>query len=153
MEVVGDGRADGCGQSGYPVARLLNTRSGRNPLPYGSAEQAADIGLTRRVLEKVEVAIARHQMPLLAEIVVNAPGVVIGDLRNSHVEQIALRVVTVSRLKVVRGRHEFPDLAHDRIQTNPSRIARAGRAGCRLISLAIQRNRKGIQIVGLVDAG
>src|SRR5262249_10082144 len=80
---------------------------------------------------EVVVAIATHEMPLVAKVVVNTGHAEVRRLGNSHVGRESLNVDAVAAAaettaRRVRGRHvSVPHLLHKRIDADSTRIAGA----------------------------
>src|ERR1051326_2224793 len=159
MKIVGQMRRDRGGEPGYQVRRLFGSWSAGCRLPQCIAgKRTADIDLLRSQLRESVIAIARHEVPFVSEVVIQAHDAEIRPLRQTDGAEIATRIHAVnagSRERgIVRQGHILrPNVPYDRIQTNAARIAWTARALGRLVSYAPHGYRKRIDVIGDVKSG
>ena len=96
VQVVGEGRRDRRCQGGSPVRRLNRTRRVRFVLALsGAGKQSAKIDLSGRQLAERVVPVARHELPLFAEVMIDAAHEEVGALGQGQVAQVTAGVDTV----------------------------------------------------------
>ena len=152
-EIVGQVRTDGSGESRYKVGGLLWTCCVRCSLPFhGAWEKTADVGLSIDQLREAIVTIAGHELPLIAEVVIETDDPEVSGLRKSQVGQITLRISTIDHgaggvLRIIGQRHGFPDLTDDRVEPETARVTQRAAAHGRLIGGPLIGNGRRVQVI------
>src|SRR5205823_13371556 len=97
VKVVGQVGRDRGGESGDQERRLLGPWSARRCLPQAIArKRTADINLLLRQLEEAVIAITRHEVPFLSEIMIQPHDPEVRSLRQADRAEIALLIDTVN---------------------------------------------------------
>src|SRR5439155_16820367 len=114
-----------------PKLAKLWSRSGIIVLTLSATEQTTNIHLRAAwLLQKFGSPERCKETMFRAKIVIDAADVVVRSYRACETPHIALSVEVITAVCVVRQRQlSVPNLPHDRVQTDATRIARKS-AGC-----------------------
>src|SRR5215470_16427506 len=97
MKVVGHVRSDVCGETGHEVPGLLwAIRQGIDDAQLVAWEESANVDLVHGGTQEPVVAVARHEVPLRAKIVIDSSNAEVAVLRDQSVAFEALAVYTVT---------------------------------------------------------
>src|SRR5580700_6776496 len=132
MEVVGSVGRNICSQTGGEKPGNLGT-SGQ-----GLRSAASDGVLAIRCAVQLVVAVTAHEMPLGAEVVVQASDAEVAGLRNGHVARKSADIAAGGRIVAereavaagsIRQGHRGPHLLYERIDSDAARIQSRSRIG------------------------
>jgi hypothetical protein len=122
-------QTEGCCGRGAVAVGMPNVSPGSTP-PM--------IYLVARQADQLEVAVGDIEVLLVAEIVIDAPHVIIGSQGLADAPQKSLGVVGVAAQRIVFQRHLLaPDLIHDGVEADAAGVAGASRALRRMIADAV----------------
>src|SRR5215471_507272 len=106
------------------IRRSLLARSGRFRRSQTASQETPDVDLGVRKLVKPVIAVAPHQVPFLAEVVIDARRELVCLLRQENRGEISLSIALVTSRRVIGQRHELrPKLRDQRIQTQVPGVA------------------------------
>src|SRR6266403_384790 len=106
MKIVGQIGSNICSESGYQIPGLLGPRCGWRYLSkFVAREKPSDIGLDGRNARELVHTVATHEVPILAEVVIEPSHPKVTLYRSYDGSLEALRVVRIAETEVGRMGH------------------------------------------------